>query len=347
MDGETNLEKRVRSIETVQAAQRACYRAVDHAVDDHEARLRSIEELAPLLKINQFILMALGASMIALIWALLTGQVELRNQMIRQVFGRYLTDEVVEGLLENPEGLRFGGEKRRISVLFADLRGFTTLAEKLPPEKVVTLINGFLAVMSEVIIDFGGTIDEFLGDAILAVFGAPLGERANPGMSPNPAKAPWFFIGMQEMLLHVHPVFSVLVIPLLMLGWLLLLPYLMDNPNGGGVWFYSAKGRRMGVVSVLFAIVFSTAGILGDEYVFDLAGTLEAMPTVISSGLLPLSVFSGATAVFLIFLKRRYSADSHEVLQSLYILLMTVYVVLTITCLWFRGVNMALAWPWP
>jgi class 3 adenylate cyclase len=104
----------------------------------------------------------------------LTGQVELRNQMIRQVFGRYLTDEVVEGLLENPEGLRFGGEKRRITVLFADLRGFTTMAEKLPPEKVVTLVNGFLAVMSEVIIDFGGTIDEFLGDAILVLFGAPV-----------------------------------------------------------------------------------------------------------------------------------------------------------------------------
>jgi class 3 adenylate cyclase len=104
----------------------------------------------------------------------LTGQVELRNQMIRQVFGRYLTDEVVEGLLEHPEGLRLGGEKRRITVLFADLRGFTTMAEKLPPEKVVTLINGFLAVMSEVIMDFGGTIDEFLGDAILVLFGAPV-----------------------------------------------------------------------------------------------------------------------------------------------------------------------------
>lgn len=104
----------------------------------------------------------------------LTGQVELRNQMIRQVFGRYLTDEVVEGLLEHPEGLRLGGEKRRITVLFADLRSFTTMAEKLPPEKVVTLINGFLAVMSEVIMDFGGTIDEFLGDAILVLFGAPV-----------------------------------------------------------------------------------------------------------------------------------------------------------------------------
>ncbi|MFC1996992.1 hypothetical protein ACFLXI_05215 [Chloroflexota bacterium] len=77
MDGESNLEKRVRSVETVQAAQLARYKSLDGSVDDHEARLRSIEELAPLLKINQFILMALGASMIALIWALLTGQVEL------------------------------------------------------------------------------------------------------------------------------------------------------------------------------------------------------------------------------------------------------------------------------
>jgi hypothetical protein len=77
MDGETGIEKRVRSIETACAAQRAGYKAMDDAVDDHEARLRKIEELAPLLKVNQFILMGLSASVIALIWALLTGQVQL------------------------------------------------------------------------------------------------------------------------------------------------------------------------------------------------------------------------------------------------------------------------------
>ena len=178
------------------------------------------------------------------------------------------------------------------------------------------------------------------------VFNAPLELQANPGLSPNPAKAPWFFIGMQEMLLHVHPVFSVLVIPLLMLGWLLLLPYLIETPRGVGVWFYSVKGRRMGIMSALAAVVFTTAGILGDEFLFDPAKMPAILPSVISSGLLPVAIFSGVSAVFFIRLKQRYSADGNEMIQSVYIFLMTGYVVLTITCLWFRGVNMALAWPW-
>ena len=181
---------------------------------------------------------------------------------------------------------------------------------------------------------------------VSAIFNAPLEMQANPGLSPNPAKAPWFFIGMQELLLHVHPVFSVLVIPLLVLGWLLVLPYLNDAPRGGGVWFYSAKGRRMGRMSALAAIVLTAAGILGDEFLFDLTSALAALPPIISSGLVPIAFFSGAAAVFLLLLQRRYAADGNEMMQSLYIFLMTGYVVLTITCLWFRGVNMALAWPW-
>ena len=178
------------------------------------------------------------------------------------------------------------------------------------------------------------------------MFNAPLEMQANPGLSPNPAKAPWFFIGMQEMLLHVHPVFSVLVIPLLMLGWLLLLPYLTDTSQCVGVWFYSASGRRMGIISALAAIVLTTAGILGDAFIFDLSGSLAGLPTLISSGLLPAAIFSGVAAIFLIFLKRRYSADISETIQNIYIFVMTGYVVLTLTSLWFRGTNMALAWPW-
>ncbi len=179
-----------------------------------------------------------------------------------------------------------------------------------------------------------------------AMFNAPLEMKANPGLSPNPAKAPWFFIGMQEMLLHVHPFFAVLVIPLLMLGGLLALPYLNDASQAGGVWFYSAKGRRMGITSAVAAVVFSAAGILGDAFLFDLTNALPALPSVIVSGVLPIAVFSGVVAIFMIFLQRRYAADSNEMIQSIYIFVMTGYVVLTITCLWLRGVNMALAWPW-
>lgn len=105
-------------------------------------------------------------------------EVELRNRFIRQTFGRYLDNEVVSRLLETQEGLALGGVKRRISVLMSDLRGFTSLAERLSPEDVVAVINNYLTVMTDVIMLSGGTIDEFIGDGILVLFGAPV-ERAD------------------------------------------------------------------------------------------------------------------------------------------------------------------------
>ncbi|MCZ6676086.1 MAG: adenylate/guanylate cyclase domain-containing protein [Candidatus Poribacteria bacterium] len=104
----------------------------------------------------------------------LEDRVEQRTEFIRRTFGRYLTDEVVENLLESPEGLEFGGGKRKVTILMSDLRGFSPLAEGLPPEKVVLLLNTYLGTMTDVILKYEGTIDEFIGDAILVLFGAPM-----------------------------------------------------------------------------------------------------------------------------------------------------------------------------
>jgi len=101
-------------------------------------------------------------------------ELELRNRFIREVFGRYLTDEVVASLLESPGGLKLGGEKRRVTILMSDLRGFTSVSERLAPEQVTTIVNRYLGTMVGIIMKYQGTIVEFIGDAILVIFGAPI-----------------------------------------------------------------------------------------------------------------------------------------------------------------------------
>lgn len=101
------------------------------------------------------------------------GDLEKRNGLIRQIFGRYLSDEVVSNLLESPEALKLGGDRRNITILTSDLRGFTALSERLPPEEVVHILNFYLKHMADVITQYEGTINEFMGDGILVFFGAP------------------------------------------------------------------------------------------------------------------------------------------------------------------------------
>ncbi|TDI47417.1 MAG: response regulator [Acidobacteria bacterium] len=103
----------------------------------------------------------------------LTVELERHNQFIRKTFGRYLSKDIVENLLSSPEGLALGGEKRTITILMSDLRGFSALSEKLDPEQVVAMLNGYLGKMADVVTHHNGTIDEFIGDAVLVLFGAP------------------------------------------------------------------------------------------------------------------------------------------------------------------------------
>jgi class 3 adenylate cyclase len=97
-----------------------------------------------------------------------------QRDFIRSAFGRYVSPEVAQAILESPEGLRFGGTKRIVTVLMSDLRGYTRFAEQGDPEEVMEILNGYLARMAEVVIAHGGTINEFIGDAIFAVYGAPV-----------------------------------------------------------------------------------------------------------------------------------------------------------------------------
>jgi adenylate cyclase len=99
---------------------------------------------------------------------------EKANTFIRKTFGRYLSKEIVDTIMESPEGLDLGGEKRVLTMMMTDLRGFTGMCERLEAELIVEILNDYLGRMTEIIFKYKGTIDEFIGDAILAIFGAPI-----------------------------------------------------------------------------------------------------------------------------------------------------------------------------
>lgn len=103
-----------------------------------------------------------------------TGIVARDSSTMRQTFGRYLTSEVVATLLEKPEGLKIGGEKKNVTILISDLRGFSAMSENVSPEKVLEIINLYLAEMTDIINHYKGTINDFMGDGIFVMFGAPV-----------------------------------------------------------------------------------------------------------------------------------------------------------------------------
>jgi class 3 adenylate cyclase/CheY-like chemotaxis protein len=99
---------------------------------------------------------------------------------LHETFGRYLSDEIVKHLLESPEGLALGGKKRFITILMSDIRGFTLIADQMDVEAVVAMLNHYFEIMVEAIHRYNGTIIEFIGDGILAVFGAPVDDESHP-----------------------------------------------------------------------------------------------------------------------------------------------------------------------
>ncbi len=93
---------------------------------------------------------------------------------IKNSFQHYLTPQVIEQILKDPEKLKLGGEKRNMTILFSDIRGFTTISEALTPEELTKLLNEYLSAMTDIIMDQNGVVDKYIGDAIMAFWGAPI-----------------------------------------------------------------------------------------------------------------------------------------------------------------------------
>jgi quinol-cytochrome oxidoreductase complex cytochrome b subunit len=181
--------------------------------------------------------------------------------------------------------------------------------------------------------------------AISVIFNAPLEAKANPGLSPNPTKAPWYFAGVQELLLHFHPLFALFIIPVFMLIALVSIPYLNYQTDIAGVWFASHRGRRMAALAALIAIIITPIGIVVDEFAIDFAAWMTNIPGEISNGLIPFALMLTATFLLYKVMKKKFSSNNNEALQSVFVLLLVAFIILTITGIWFRGLNMKLSLP--
>ena len=164
-------------------------------------------------------------------------------------------------------------------------------------------------------------------------FDAPLGDPANPGLSPNPTKAPWYFAGFQELLLHLHPAAAVFWLPLGGALFLAAVPYLNYPKNPAGAWFVSEKGRRL-------AAVFAFAG-----FAAAILAVIAKEGMVPDSAASPMLDVGAAVVVPLLFAfvylaLRRRSVDANESIQAIFTMAAAAFIALTVVGVFFRGAGM-------
>lgn len=213
----------------------------------------------------------------------------------------------------------------------------TVISEKV--ERVTTIPHlisrevVFALVMIAILLTWAALVD------------APLEEAADPAHSPNPAKAAWYFMGIQELLLHFHPFFAAIVIPVLGLVGLVVLPYLEPDVDGEGIWFLSVKGRWLALLGTVMGVAGTVLLVLVDEYVLNLPELLPSLPTILSNGWIPLAWLLGLLWLYWELLRGLFRAYRSEARLSLFCLLLASFITLTVIGIAFRGEGMALVSP--
>jgi len=135
-----------------------------------------------------------------------------QRRFLQKAFSSYVSPDLVSQIVEDPEILRLGGEKREITVLFSDIRGFTSISERFPPEAIVEMLNRYLDPMTKIVLSNRGTLDKYIGDAIMAIYNAPLDIEDHPYLACKTA------VEMIESLQKVNEEFRKLGFPEIDIG---------------------------------------------------------------------------------------------------------------------------------
>jgi adenylate cyclase len=134
------------------------------------------------------------------------------KRQVKGIFSRFVSRDVFQQLMDDPESARLGGQRMTVTVLFSDLRGFTTLSEKRSPEEIVTLLNEYFSAMVDIVFQHQGTVDKFVGDMIMALFNAPLSDPLHADHAVQCA------LGMQKRLAELNVEWSERGLPSLASG---------------------------------------------------------------------------------------------------------------------------------
>jgi quinol-cytochrome oxidoreductase complex cytochrome b subunit len=176
------------------------------------------------------------------------------------------------------------------------------------------------------------------------LFDAPMEQPANPGLSPNPTKAPWYFAGVQELLMHFHPAFALLIAFALTLG-AFGMPFIRYHEAPAGVWFISSKGRRTALLAAAAAAITTPLAVVLDEYVIDFTALMPGLPSALSLGVVPTALFTGAVIGLYTLVARKFRSSRLESVQAVFVFLAASWIILTAVCVFFRGQGMKLRWP--
>lgn len=196
---------------------------------------------------------------------------------------------------------------------------------------------------------------------------APLLTIANPTKTPNPSKAPWYFLNLQELLLHMDPALAGVFVPGLALVLLATIPYIDNSPLGQGVYWYTPNSKKIAKFSAIYTTILLIALIIIDEPPrvdaqnkprltlgfwpgFGISKTFGpgelGFPYWFYAYLIPIVVMIGLPALLVWIIKRRWNADTREVMIALFTGFAISYFILTVVGTAFRGHGMELHWPW-
>lgn len=205
-----------------------------------------------------------------------------------------------------------------------------------------TVFSFPVVLLWEIILFLGVTLVIFLFSLLKQ---APLDEIANPMLTTDPAKAPWYFVGLQELLEHMHPMLAGIIVPTLLVIFLLVLPYIDHSRSNTGIWFSTSRGKRITAWTALYTLIVMPAYILLDN-IFTLRELLrEFVPTWVAQGLLPGLILFLLISLPLLVLWR-LKANRRDIMLALFTLMIVSAFVFTISGFLLRGPGFKMFLPW-